>query len=557
MRYPYLILISIISAVVASLANGYIYFLVGDGFDITKSTNSYSSSVLYLVLTIILFAVLEGVFTFFKDSSLQITGERLERDIKEEYFISLLGKSQTFFARKATGDLLAHATNDVSAINTMFSPGILLILEAILAIITPVVLIGVLNLQLLLIPAIYLIIWGIVVYKYNNRLYDVSCDLNKQYGTVNAIATETITNIELVKGFVKEQQEERRFFKQASLFKNLFVNRGKIEGAFLPNAIYMTCLSLGFLHSIILWRQGIITIGQLVTFLGLFKTFELANSLSAYSFVLIQLGIAGVGRIFDTIRYKTELDENEKGYNSTMKGNITFKNVSFSMNDTDILDDISFTVKAGGTIAIVGKTGSGKTILTQLINRIFDATKGQVLIDGTNLKDWNLEALRNQIAYIEQNVFLFSRSIKDNIIFAKPDATFEEVKQVAKIAQIDDFIESLPHQYDEILGEKGSTLSGGQKQRIAIARALLADVKIVVLDAFASAIDSITEDKIYKAIETVSQGRTIVIITNKINQIKQVDQILVLKQGHLIGKGEHKELISTCEEYQKMFNIRK
>ena len=556
-RFPYLPLIAVGSEVIASVASGYIQFLVGDGFDITRSSSIQSSYILNIVMKVIICAVIEGIFTFFKDSSLQITGETMERNIKEEYFTSLLGKNQTFFAQNSSGDLLAHATNDVMAINTMFSSGILLILEAILGIVTPIIMIGVLYKELLLVPCIYLVIWIIIVYQYNKKLYDVSGALNYEYGNMNGIATETVYNMELVKGFVQEKREFKRFFKQAELYKNLFVKQGKIEGTFMPNLVYTICLAFGFLHSILLWQADNITIGQLVTFMGLFATFEVANSLSSYSFVLVQMGMAGAKRILDTMKFETVLDENKEGYKGQMKGDICFDNVSFGFNDTNILENISFNIPNCSLIGIVGKTGSGKTILTQLINRIFDVTTGSVSVDGIDVREWNLEALRNQIAYIEQNVFLFSKSVADNIRFSKPNATDEEVMEAARMAQADEFIQMLPNKYNTVLDENGSNLSGGQKQRIAIARALLTDAKIIILDAFTSAIDSLTEDKIYNTIQNICSQRTVIIITNKISKIESSEKILVLSHGKLIGQGKHEELLQTCGEYKKIFYYNK
>lgn len=552
-KFSYLPLIAIIGAVAASIANGCIRFYVGDGFDITKSGSIDMSYVFNVMMKAVLCAVLEGIFEFMKDASLAVSGEMMERNIKEEYFTTLLGKNQTFFAKHPSGELLAHATNDVMAINSMFSPGVLLILEAILAIVTPIIMIGVLDVRLLLVPFIYLVIWGITVYKYNKKLYDVSGELNYQYGEMNGAATEMIYNMELVKGFVQEQRELSRFARKARHYRDLFVKQGKIEGTFMPNLVYTICLAFTFVHGIVLWSNDSITIGQLITFIGLFGTFEVANSLSSYSFVLFQMGMTGAERIFNTMTEVTFLDENKEGYAGEMKGNVSFDNVALGFDDTTVLRNINCTIPQRSMVGIVGKTGSGKTMLTQLINRIFDATEGSVKIDGIDVKDWNLEALRNQVAYIEQNVFLFSKSVADNIRFSKPNATMEEVIEAAKKAQVDEFVRGLPNQYDTILEENASNLSGGQKQRIAIARTILSDAKIIILDAFTSAIDSVTEDKIYSTIQDISKERTVIIITNKIGKIEKSEKILVLSRGEIIGQGKHEELLEKCDEYKKIF----
>ena len=552
MRYFYLPIIAIITAILASVANGYIQFLVGDGFDLI-SMDINNSSVVNIVICIVICALLEGVFSFVNNSSLQIIGETLERDIKEEYISSLLSKNQTFFVEHSIGEILANITNDVSSINVMFSPGILLISEALMAIIMPIILIGVLNIRLLIVPIIYLVIWSFEVIRYNKKLYKVSEDLNYQYGVVNAIATESVSNIELVKGYVQEKQEYGKFKKAAKVFRDYSVKEGKIEGKFIPNLVYTVCLAGAFFYGIILFNNGVITVGELITFLGLFLSFEHANSLSSYSFVLFQLGIAGATRILEIINYTVNIDENENGVSKEIKGDIKFKNVSYEVDGNKILDNINFEIKAGQTVAVVGKTGSGKTILTQLMNRIFDATEGNVYVDDVDVKSWSLESLRSQISYLEQGVFLFSKSIFENITFSKQNADIEEVEKAAHIAQVDEFINSLPNKYSTVLTEGGNNLSGGQKQRIALARAILADSKILILDDFTSAVDSETDSKINEEVSKLGNNYTKIIITNRLNKVKEADMVLVMKRGKLVGKGTHKELLESCKEYKKMF----
>jgi ATP-binding cassette subfamily B protein len=227
--------------------------------------------------------------------------------------------------------------------------------------------------------------------------------------------------------------------------------------------------------------------------------------------------------------------------------------VSFAYGTENILEQISFKLQPGQTVAIVGQTGSGKTSLVKLINRTYDVTQGQVLIDGVDVRDWNLAALRSQISMIEQDIFLFSRSVSDNIAFGKPGADSNEVEAAARSAQADDFIQSFDKGYETVVGERGVTLSGGQRQRIALARAFLTDPHILILDDSTSAIDSATEDKIQRAISNAARGRTTFIITHRLSQIRWADLIIVLRKGRIAAIGTHEELMKTSEAYSKIF----
>jgi ATP-binding cassette subfamily B protein len=296
------------------------------------------------------------------------------------------------------------------------------------------------------------------------------------------------------------------------------------------------------------------TIGDIVGYLGLIFLLRFPTFISAFVFAIIRLAVSAAERLLETMNQKTEIDENLKGMSKDIEGKIAFKKVSFTYPDgnTPVLKDVSFEIQPGQTIAIVGTTGSGKTTLSKLISRLYDVDNGEILIDDINLKDYELNSLRNQISYIEQDIFLFSTSIKDNISFGKL-GTDEEIIEAAKQAQAHDFIIKLSEGYDSKVGERGVQLSGGERQRIAIARAFLADPKVLILDDSTSAIDSETEDKIQKAIKNILKDRTTILITHRLSQIRWADQIIVLKKGRILQTGTHEKLLAASEEYQKIF----
>jgi ATP-binding cassette subfamily B protein len=277
--------------------------------------------------------------------------------------------------------------------------------------------------------------------------------------------------------------------------------------------------------------------------------------ISIFTFSLVQLGYAGGQRILALINAEADLDENRVGRRAPMQGAIEFKNVSFGYFGAErlVLKDVSFKVASGQTVAIVGQTGSGKSTITRMINRIYDTTSGHVLIDGVDVREWALDSLRSQISVIEQDIFLFSRTIAENIAFGVPDATQADVERAAKAAQAHDFIMAFESGYETKVGERGVTLSGGQRQRIALARAFLTNPRILIMDDSTSAIDSATEDEIQKAIRRIQQGRTVVLITHRLSQIRWADLILVVKHGRVVAQGTHEKLLATSPDYRGIF----
>ena len=303
------------------------------------------------------------------------------------------------------------------------------------------------------------------------------------------------------------------------------------------------------------YNQGLLKTGDVVAYFGLLLMLGFPTFTSIFAYSRIALGLAGARRIIELMNRENDLDQNAAVQPQVMKGQIEFRGVCFAYGDGDpSLVDVSFSVQPGQTVAVVGQTGSAKTTLARLINRTYDVDCGELLVDGVDVRQWNLEALRRQISIIEQDIFLFSQSIRDNIAFGKPGASDEEVQEAARQAQADDFIQEFDQGYQTVIGERGVTLSGGQRQRLALARAFLTDPKVLILDDSTSAIDSATEDKIQRAIYTAARGRTTFIITHRLSQIRWADQILVMRKGRLVAAGTHADLMETSEPYRRIFS---
>jgi ATP-binding cassette subfamily B protein len=464
-----------------------------------------------------------------------------------------LGKSQSFHGRQHIGDIMARATNDVRMVNMMFSPGLNLVVDAALALIVPIVVILTLDIRLGLVPLLFTIALAITVWEYNRRLKPVSVGQREAFGTMNSELAEAVAGIEVVKANARESYEWQKFTGNARAFRDFFVEQGKVRARYWPMLAFSIAWGLAFFHGLMLWRAGEVSMGDVVTFVGLFGTLRFATFISIFSFNLMQIGTASARRILSLITKETNLDENRHGYQKTVRGAVEFQNVSFGYDEKKVLSGITFRINPGMTAAIVGETGSGKTTLTRLINRIFDADEGRVLVDNVDVRDWSLESLRSQISFIEQDVFLFSRTIRENIAFGRNDASMEDIERAAREAQADGFIRGFPDGYETVIGERGVTLSGGQKQRLAIARAFLANPRILILDDSTSAIDSATEDEIQRAMQRISAERTTFIITHRLSQIRWADYILVMKGGELIDAGTHEMLLERCRDYSRIF----
>ncbi len=487
----------------------------------------------------------------------ELVGKRMVRDARQELYLSLLGKSQTFHNRQRVGDIMARAANDMTQLSSMVSPGLDIIFDSNVSVVMTLLFIGSINLRLLLVPALFTIAFQIAVRIYSRQLAPVADTMREKFGEMNAGLNEAISGIEVVKATAQEEQERRKFAQRAGLYRNLFVRNGAIQAWYLPPLLLSIALVFAFLHAYWLVTLHQISVGNLVAFMGLMVVLRYPAFNANWSFSLVQLGLAGASRILRILKEETELDENEGGYSggeSGMRGEIVFEHVTFRYEGEPVLRDISFSAHAGQTVAIVGQTGSGKSTLTKLINRIYDVEAGRILVDGVDVRDWQLDALRGQISTIEQDIFLFSRSVAENIAYGLGQkADRAAVEQAARDAQAHQFIQEFKEGYETEIGERGVTLSGGQRQRIAIARALLTDPRILMLDDSTSAIDSATEDEIQRAIHRVLEGRTTLLITHRLSQIRRADKVLVLRQGELVDQGTHDELMARCETYSRIF----
>jgi ATP-binding cassette subfamily B protein len=580
-RYWWIIIMMIVGAAGNAGLAAVVPVLTGDAFNAMLEPVPDTSVLLPLALIIGISQIVRGVLQLGRNFGAELLAQKLERSVRDELYLSLLGKSMTFHNLQPVGDTMARATNDVREVNYMFSPGINLVVGSLIFLLMPIFVAGRYHASLVIVPVVFILAYFFSLMRYLKTLAPITDEVRATFGEMNTHLSESLDGVEVVKGASQENAEVDKFVMNASRVRDAFVRQGDLEGRYVAMLLLGSAYAFGLFHALLLFRSGLLDLGAVVGYFGLLRLLEFPTFVSTFAYSQISSGISGTRRILELINRETNLDQNAQGYSDTMKGEVEFRNVSFTYNAQPspspsgtmapeakwsgggmsegqgdgeyVLHNISFKVNPGQTVAIVGQTGAGKTSLVKLINRTYDATHGQILVDGIDVREWNLAALRRQISMIEQDIFLFSRSVSDNIAFGKPDATKEEVEMAAKSAQADDFIQTFDKGYETVVGERGVTLSGGQRQRIALGRAFLTDPHILILDDSTSAIDSATEDKIQRAISNAARGRTTFIITHRLSQIRWADLIIVLRKGKIASIGTHDELMKTSEAYSRIF----
>lgn len=556
-RHGWIMLLMFVGAIGNAGLAAVVPVLTGDAFNAMLKPVPDTSVLLPLALTIGISQVLRGILQLGRNFGAELLAQKMERQVRDELYLSLLAKSMTFHNLQPVGDTMARTTNDVREVNYMFSPGVNLVIGSLIFLLMPIFVAGRYHPTLIITPIVFIILYFGFLAKYLRDLAPITDEVRGSFGKMNTHLSESLDGVEVVKGAAQEDAEVDRFVMNATRVRDAFVKQGDLEGRYVAMLLLGSAYAFGLFHALILFRSGYLDLGSVVAYFGLLRLLEFPTFVSTWAYSQISLGISSARRILELMNRETNLDQNAQGRVDDIKGEVEFRNVSFSYalsgaND-EVLENISFKVKPGQTVAIVGQTGAGKTSLVKLINRTYDASHGQVFVDGVDVRAWNLAALRSQVSMIEQDIFLFSRSVSDNIAFGKPGADKAEIEAAAKSAQADDFIQSFDKGYETIVGERGVTLSGGQRQRIALARAFMTDPHILILDDSTSAIDSATEDRIQRAISNAARGRTTFIITHRLSQIRWADLIIVLKKGRIAAIGTHAELMKTSEAYSKIF----
>lgn len=494
-------------------------------------------------------------FTFlmcFESSS-----QGLVYDMREEAYRKLMKEDFNFFNKNRTGDLMSRQTGDMDAVRHMVSHVIYFSFENILVFLMALVMIFSVNVKMALCMLIVLPFTLAVTLSQRRHIKPAFDRVRDCFSSLNAFAQETIAGNRVVKAFAKEDYELEKFDRENDGYRDAQLNAASIWMKYIPMfEVLSQCLTIilmimgGFMVI-----DGEMTIGNMVTVNG--YLWMLNSPLRQAGWIIndLQRFLTAIEKIYKV--YTTEPDIKQPEHvveKRKLKGSVTFDHVNYYSNDDTVLKDISFHVEPGQTVGIIGATGSGKSSLVNLICRFYDVNQGRVLVDDIDVRNLNLQTLRGNIGIAMQDVFLFSDTIEGNIAYGNPDCTFEQVQAAAKIANADEFIREMPEGYDTIIGERGVGLSGGQKQRISLARAILKDPSIIILDDTTSAIDMETESMIQNELKKISDERTVFIIAHRISSIIHADQILVLDNGRLVERGTHEQLLAKKGYYSTVFH---
>ncbi|WP_158942589.1 ABC transporter ATP-binding protein [Streptomyces sp. ERV7] len=532
--------------------------VIGLAFDAVLKTNGREPDLgaLHAVCAALLALVLvRGVCGIASTYALEAFASGLERDARAGVFASMLRKKQGFFNRHRTGDLSTRATGDAEALGLMVSPGFDMTLDMALNTLIPLVFIAAVDWRLLLFPGIFVVLFVAALMDHGRRLEPVSDLTREEFGAMSAQAAESITGIEAVEATDGAEREQDRFRRTATAYRDAAVAQARVQALSFPPLLLAVATAGTLLHAVFLLRDGSLSVGELVAVLGLMSTLRAPTQLASFSIGLIFFGLSGAQRILEIINDRAGEDEEGGRHEAVITGEVVFENVTFAYgNGKPVLRDISFRAAPGTTVAVVGATGSGKSTLLHLLNRTYVPTEGRVLVDDVATTAWDPSALRGQVAVVEQDVVLFSRTIAENLAFgAAPDTGRAQLEEAARTAQAHDFVMASEHGYDTVLGERGVTLSGGQRQRLAIARALVTDPRILAVDDATSAVDSVTEHELQLAMRRAATGRTTFLVTPRLSRIRAADHIVVLDAGRVVGQGTHEHLLRTCAFYRTIF----
>ncbi|MEM2094687.1 MAG: ABC transporter ATP-binding protein [Candidatus Bathyarchaeia archaeon] len=511
--------------------------------------------VMNIVFSVMGYALTNFCITFLNGLSAQLT----IRDIRNRYYAKLQEKSFRFFDFSSVGDLLSRATMDLQPVEGFLRTWLGVICDSIFTVVAVIRVMYNTNpsmtlLALLPIPLIFYMQVSLFT-KTMPKFRKMQMIL----GRLSAYIQQNIVGMKNVRIFMREEELEKGFKDVEEVYVDTAIAAGKIQSRYTPAPEAILNLSIAFIYvyagTLLTSPSTTLTIGMVTLFSRYMMRLTMPmRNLSQLTGSFINSS-AGFERLLDMMEAPPDVADLPDARDMKIeRGDVTFENVAFEYaKGIPVLKNISFRVKAGKRVAILGATGSGKTTMIYLIPRFYDATSGRVLIDGIDVRNYTLRSLRKQIGLVLQDVFLFSGTIKDNIAFGKPDASMEEIITAAKIAQIHDFIQSLPEGYNTYVGERGVTLSGGQRQRITIARALLTDPRIIILDDSLSFVDAKTEQEIQKAIEEATKGRTTFVIAQRLSTIKNADQIIVLDNGEIAEFGSHDELMAKNGIYRRIY----
>lgn len=534
-----------------------IFIVIEQYFDGGISIEAFKSQLLETILYIIGAAIIGGILTFFMRQYIINVSRYIEFDLKNEIYEQYQKLSLNFYKKNRTGDLMNRISEDVGRVRMYAGPAIMYSINTVTLFVIALIYMFEESTSLALYTIIPLPILSIVIYKLSKEIHRRSTIVQEYLSKLSTYTQESFSGISVIKAYGIEPQTSANFSVLATESKEKQIDLARVQAWFFP----MMVLLIGVSNLIVIYIGGMQYINGEIESIGTIAEFIIYVNLLTWPVAtvgwvtsIVQQAEASQKRINEFLQIEPEI-KNPVETETEITGDIEFKNVSFTYDDTNIqaLNDVSFNIIEGETLAILGKTGSGKSTILDLIGRLYDIDKGSLTINKQKINQVNLTNLRDSIGYVPQEAYLFSDSLKNNIKFGKQDATDEEVIQAAKNAQVHKNIMKFNHGYDTVLGERGITLSGGQKQRVSIARAIIKLPKILLFDDCLSAVDTETEEKILKNLNTITKGKTTIIVSHRVSSAKNADKIIVLEDGKIVQQGTHDTLIDSDGYYKHLY----
>ena len=509
----------------------------------------FGRNVLFYGMVIIALALLRGIFLFFMRQTLIVMSRRIENDQKNQIYQHYQSLPLAFYRRHSTGDLMSRISEDVGRVRMYLGPGIMYFLQLVLLFVLVVPLMLLVNVKLTVLTLLPLPILSVSIFYVNNQIEKKSDDIQKALSAMTTFTQEAFSGIRVLKSFVRQQDSYEQFQVSTNEYKDKSLSLNFVNSLFFPLIMFL----VGISTIVTVWIggqeviRGTITTGSIAEFIIYVNLLTWPVTALGWTSSLVQRAEASQARINEFLDEKTDI-VSRQNISQEIAGDIVFDHVTFTYPDTGItaLRDVSFRIRPGQTLAVIGNTGSGKSTIAALLCRLYDVSAGDIKVDGTDVRDYTLASLREQIGYVPQDVFLFSDNIRNNINFGLNQPDEARMAQAARDADVYENIIRFPDGFDTKVGERGITLSGGQKQRVSIARALVKEPKILILDDSLSAVDTKTENAILDSLQRVMKNRTSLIISHRVSSVKLADHILVLDDGQIVQHGTHIALMAEA-----------